>query len=565
MNTITINNTDYEFFPVYLDKENNVYDDKKIKSNCEINFNCSICGKACKTYVRRFTKTLCQHCKLQSTWKEKNITKKQKTIKEKVIKTEEEKKSIQEKRKKTLLEKYGREYSWNNEKARQTKLEKYGNENFTNRKKAVETAKEKWGNNFLNRKKSQQTISEKWNGNYCNLEKRKNTLKNRSREETNKIIEKREKNNLSKYGVKYPISLEEVQKKRIDSVRTKTFNSFFESNRLKDLVTPMFSIENYLNKNSEYQEFDWKCNKCNSQFKYYLTNGIIPRCPKCFPLLSSTSNMEKELSSWIKSLGIEIIENTRKIISPKELDIYIPSHNFAIEFNGLYFHSEINGKKDSKYHLNKTRMCQEKGIQLLHIFEDEWIEKNSIIKSIIKAKLGIYDTTLYGRKCIVKEIKSEEANKFFEENHIQGKCSSKINLGLFYSEELMSCLSFSRSRFNNKYDWEITRFANKINTKIHGSFSKLWKNKPEGSIITYSDKRLFSGEIYRSKMNQLKDSNPSYFYIKNKHRFNRVQFQKHKLKNLSSFEDSLTEWQIMQLEGYDRIWDCGNWVFEFIM
>lgn len=560
MNTITINKIKYEFKSELLNKENYEYNGQKINFNCEINFNCDICEKECKTYVKRFTKLLCQHCKLQSTWKEKNIPKKQKSKKEKKIKTEEEKKSTIEKRKKTMLEKYGREHGWSNEKAKQTKLEKYGNENFTNREKAVKTAKEKWGDNFLNRKKAQQTISEKWDGNYCNLEKRKNTLKNRSKEETHKIIEKREKNNLLKYNVKYPISLEEVQKKRIDSVRTKTFNSFFESDRLKNLVTPIFSIENYLNKISEYQEFDWKCNKCNSQFKYYLTNGIIPRCPKCFPLLSSTSNMEKELSEWIKLLGIETIENTRKIISPKELDIYIPSHNLAIEFDGLYFHGEINGQKDSKYHLNKTKMCQEKGIQLLHIFEDEWIEKQLIIKSIIKSKLGLYDVILHGRKCVVKNIKSEEANNFYNENHIQGKCYSKINLGLFYNDELVSCLSFSKSRFNKKYDWEITRFANKLNTKIHGSFSKLWKNKPEGSIITYSDKRLFSGEIYKSKMEQLQDSNPSYFYVKNKQRFNRVQFQKHKLK-FDSFDESLTEWQNMQLAGYDRIWDCGNWVF----
>jgi len=101
-----------------------------------------------------------------------------------------------------------------------------------------------------------------------------------------------------------------------------------------------------------------------------------------------------------------------------------------------------------------------------------------------------------------------------------------------------------------------------LNTKIHGAFSKLWKYRPEGSIITYSDKRYFSGEVYRKFFTELKDSDPSYWYIKDGQRHNRIEFQKHKLKDkLELFDSNLTEWENMQLNGWDRIYDCGNYCF----
>ena len=47
--------------------------------------------------------------------------------------------------------------------------------------------------------------------------------------------------------------------------------------------------------------------------------------------------------------------------------------------------------------------------------------------------------------------------------------------------------------------------------------------------------------------------------------FHRSSYQKHKLeKLLPIFESSMTEWENMQANGYDRIWDCGNdvWVWK---
>ena len=43
-----------------------------------------------------------------------------------------------------------------------------------------------------------------------------------------------------------------------------------------------------------------------------------------------------------------------------EKDVYIPDY-LALEFNGLYWHSEFG--KDKNYHLNKTLLCKEQDIE----------------------------------------------------------------------------------------------------------------------------------------------------------------------------------------------------------
>ncbi|MFW6047533.1 MAG: hypothetical protein ACOCP4_07110 [Candidatus Woesearchaeota archaeon] len=277
------------------------------------------------------------------------------------------------------------------------------------------------------------------------------------------------------------------------------------------------------------------------------------------------SLMEKEVSNFIKSnVSTRIIENSYDILKSKELDIYLPDYKLAIEFNGLFWHSE-GSKKDKNYHLHKTQLCEEKSIQLIHIFEDEWIEKKDIVKSIIKGKLGLNDK-IYARKCEIKEIENKEAKSFYERNHIQGSINSKINIGLFYENKLVSCLSFNKARYNKQYDWEITRFANKLDISIIGGFAKMlsyFKKHYNGSIITYSDRRYFNGSIYKNNgFKELKESQPNYFYTDYKFRYSRIKFQKHKLEEqLEYFDPQLTEWENMQLNGWDRIWDCGNRVF----
>ena len=284
-------------------------------------------------------------------------------------------------------------------------------------------------------------------------------------------------------------------------------------------------------------------------------------------LIRKTFHNEYEIEQFIKSLGFLVTTNNRKILGGKELDIFVDNKNIAIEHNGIFWHSESNGK-DKNYHLNKTIQCQEKGIQLIHVFESEWLEKQEIVKSIIAAKLGKFKTRLFARNCAVREIDNDIKNSFLNENHSQGEDKSTINIGLFYNTELVSVMTFGNSRYNKKYEYEMHRFCTKIGYQIIGGASKLWsyfvKNHNPKSVITYADRRYSDGTFYEKiGFKKIGISKPNYFYFKNTSMLlSRLKFQKHKLKNiLESFNPELTEWDNMQLNGYDRIWDCGNYVF----
>jgi len=289
-------------------------------------------------------------------------------------------------------------------------------------------------------------------------------------------------------------------------------------------------------------------------------------------MIRKTFNTEYEINQYIQSLGLQTNTNNRSILSGKEIDILIPEKNIGIEHNGIYWHSELNGK-DKNYHLNKTLQCEQQGIQLLHIFETEWLEKEDIVKSIISSKLGKYKNRLYARKCIIREIDSTTKNNFLKDNHLQGPDKSSVKLGLFNNGELVGLMTFGKSRYNNKYQYEMHRFCNKLGYQIVGGASKLLKYfinyKNPLSIITYADRRYSDGSFYEKiGFIRLTPSMPSHWYFGKDINgiANRLQFQKHLLEDkIDTFDPTLTAWQNMVHNGYDRIWDCGNHKFEWLI
>ena len=340
----------------------------------------------------------------------------------------------------------------------------------------------------------------------------------------------------------------------------------------RDKVIPLFDTKDYVNK---FQRLPYKCIQCATEFESNFVikpkshaNEHIPRCPNCFPL-NNTNWTQHELSNFCKSHSTDVVINTRKVIAPLELDVYFPEHQLAIEFDGLYWHSDVgsNHRIDNQYHINKTNLCTEKNIQLLHIFEDEWYNKQDIVKSIILSKLH-KTQTLHGRKCRIVALTSHEARHFCDLNHIQGSDNSSIRYGLMHKDELVSVMTFGKARFNKRYQYELMRFCNKLNTSVVGGASKLLKHfikiHDPTSIITYADRRYSTGNLY-DQLGFTRDgeTQPSYFYVNISEgclaRHSRLQFQKHKLKDkLSTFNSELSESDNMYANGYGKIYDCGS-------
>lgn len=388
------------------------------------------------------------------------------------------------------------------------------------------------------------------------------------------IVKKSKNSCLNKYGVSNILKLKSVIDDNKKFIREKMISAIFDGDRLNSEVIPLFTKENYISVNSTYL---WKCVLCQTEFKSNLDDGKIPKCTTCYPKPTDSAG-EIEILNFIKEIDplLETVHKNRTLLNGKELDIYIPSLKLAIEYDGLYWHSEISGGKSKDYHLNKTLECEKLGIRLIHIFEDEWKFKKDIVKSKIRSILN-KTTKIYARNCIIKTIPAAVCGNFLIENHIHGKDNSKIKIGLFYNDELISVMTFGclRKCLGNKTkdgSYEMYRFCNKQNITVIGGASKLLsyftKTYNPNSIISYADRRWSVGNLYEKlNFSLISKTKSGYFYTRDHNiKFHRYNFRKDKLKSkLNIFDPSLTEWKNMQINGYDRIWDCGCLKYERII
>ena len=305
-----------------------------------------------------------------------------------------------------------------------------------------------------------------------------------------------------------------------------------------------------------------KCNDCGRIFEKEANSFLQHNgCPyhNC-----NSSYKEKELFSFIKSMCNDAINNDRKTLDGYELDVLVPSKQIAFEFDGIFWHNENN--KPNDYHLNKTIICNNKGVRLIHIFEDEWINKKNVWKSMITNILGFTKNKIYGRVCTIDTVDSNTAVKFLNDNHIQGWCPSNIKLGLYYKGELVSLMTFGKSRHfigSGKYEWELLRFCNKLDTTVIGGASKLFsyfiRNYKPTSIVSYSDRRWSEGNMYNKLGFTFSHySKPNYFYVIDNVRKNRFNFRKKILVEKYNCPLEMSERDFCKKKKWYRIYDCGT-------
>src|SRR5690606_27715671 len=208
----------------------------------------------------------------------------------------------------------------------------------------------------------------------------------------------------------------------------------------------------------------------------------------------------------------------------------------AIEFDGLYYHSVEMGRFKN-YHRFKTEMAKEKDIDLIHVFEDEWIHKQEIVKSVIRNKLGIIGNKVFARKCTVKEVPTKEARTFIDSYHLYGYKAAKVKLGLYLDDELIQVMTFSTGNHSRKQNgWEIDRFATKFDYQVVGGASKLFnhfiKNHNPEEVISYADLRYGEGNVYKQLgFELLGNTQPSYYYVKGTKRIHRYALRKTEEEN----------------------------------
>jgi len=295
-------------------------------------------------------------------------------------------------------------------------------------------------------------------------------------------------------------------------------------------------------------------------------------CPKCSNNGMPSIN-EISLKEFIeKNYSGKIENNNREHLSGKEYDIYLPELKLAFEFNGLYWHNELHREKD--YHLNKTEDSENNEIHLIHIYEDDWVFKQDIVKSRILNLLG-KSKVIYGRKCLIKEVSSKESKQFLIDNHLMGSSVDKIRLGLYYQDELVSLMTFGKLRKNlgsisKEGSYELIRFCNKLNHSVVGGANKLFKHFKElynpMEIISYADRSwtMNNGKSIYDMLNfsLLNKTLPNYHYINNRVRQNRFSYRKDVLVK-EGYDKTKTEHEIMLDRKIYRIYDSGQLKFKY--
>ena len=427
--------------------------------------------------------------------------------------------AILAKKRQTCIQRYNEiSYSKTNEfkqKVKTTKLINHGSETYNNVDKMKQTKLERYGSSsYVNKEKIRKTFNEKYNVN--------------SPVQIKSVQKQQQATCLNKYGVKSFL--------QTDICKNQSKKMSYEKMLNNELDIPNFSYDDYLKTYGD-TVLEFKCKKCNNVFSAIHHDGYHSKCPNCYPYVLSKSQLEvKDFLSQF----INVEENNRKIIYPYELDIYIPEKKLAIEYDGIYWHSQID---DCNYHLNKTQLCEKCGIQLIHIFENEWLSKKEIVKSMLKDVLCIYDKTIYAKNCEVKEIDNSLSEKFQNENNINGATNSDLSLGLFYENELVSLISFKKYKISIG-KWKIQKFCNKLNYNIINGIEKLLNyfevNYKPTNLIVSIDRRWSNGKLYEQHGFKLrKISKPKCWYWKD-------------IKTLES----------KNFKNSKHIFDCGNLIFK---
>lgn len=263
---------------------------------------------------------------------------------------------------------------------------------------------------------------------------------------------------------------------------------------------------------------------------------------------------------WLQSLFPEARTNVRDIVPDVELDLYLKEYQLAIEFNGCYWHSDCD--KPDNYHKAKSDACAAHGIQLIHVWENDYEHNRELVESMLRVKTG-NAARVYARNCQLGYPTNHEAEAFFNHNHLQGHRLAKHYLGLQYGGEWVMMISLSSS---DKADYELIRMASARDTIVVGGASRLL-SKVEGSIFTYADYDISDGGVYTAcGFEWIGNTPPSYFYVEQATllKVSRHTLMKHKLKQLfpQHYQETLTERQIVDsTRKYFRIYTSGNMKF----
>jgi hypothetical protein len=250
----------------------------------------------------------------------------------------------------------------------------------------------------------------------------------------------------------------------------------------------------------------------------------------------------------------------------------LPDHNFGIEINGSYYHSDFY--KTPNYHQNKTLLARKHNIFIFHLWDFDYYNNKNLILSMLLSKLSLIENKIYARNTKIREIEDNVCKEFLNKNHIQKWCVSRYRYGLYCDNKLISVMTFGKLRNNlnsagKEGQFELLRFCSEQNMTIVGGAQKLLnffeKNHNVTKIISYSNNDISNGNLYKILgFDLIKETKPTYWWIKHMVKYNRYNFRKDRLIQ-DGFDANKTEDEIMKERGYLKVYNSGNQLYEKLL
>jgi very-short-patch-repair endonuclease len=312
-------------------------------------------------------------------------------------------------------------------------------------------------------------------------------------------------------------------------------------------LEPLFTKEEYKGKACR-EKFKIHCLSCDETFSVLSTQlDKFLTCPKCHS--STNSQFEKEVIEYIATLDFTIVPNTKRILGDREIDIYIPNKKLGIECDGLYWHTEERGK-DKFYHVSKTKDAESHGVRLIHIFEDEWRNKRSIVTAMLKDVLGRNEHVIDANLCTVKLVLTADAKKFLKRYHLEGPSPSYVRMGLYDGDRLIALMTFSKHEKTQSVpsEWILERYCHLPNFDIKDCWKVIMDEffrRYKGDVYARLNRRWDNGkELASAGFSMKPPSHPEFFYTIDNKRYSQA-FANKRLRRSSRAK-------------MNRIWDCGG-------
>ena len=303
------------------------------------------------------------------------------------------------------------------------------------------------------------------------------------------------------------------------------------------------------------------CAACGQRYAPRWEHVRLGTALTCGCCTNRMSMGQQEVAEFVRKLGFSIKMEHK--LGGLSYDVFVPDRNLVIEYQGLRWHSTPGSKQRDWI---KYRNALEAGMQMMSIYEDEWKTRRNQMSDLLRNRLGKSKPKMTTRasSADVREIKSNEASRFYDQFHYIGRCKAGVHYGAYVADKLVACCSFSRPTRQSKHPWELVRMVSDPSHRVHGMWSKLVSqfvstHKPT-SIVSFSDNRLFTGGVYGVLgFTHDGDTPQSYYWVKDGKRHHKSGLR----KRGNERHNPKTETELRSEQGYSKLWDLGKkrWVW----